>query len=200
MKATITESKQKKSAFFLLLLISLVLYFSFGFYHIAKFETADEHYWMYDPVAGRIHDYWNAISIGDWAHTRINDKPGIMLAYISGIGIYFEDGLNNRVYHSGNYESAFTSAETEKINLAFRIPLLIFNGFFTLFIFWAIKRLTKNTWLALVTATLILLNPIIIGVSQIINPDSLLWIFSFSALLSFLNYLKYHKKSDAFFC
>jgi len=184
----------------LLILISLCLYFSFGFYHITKFETADEHFWMYDPTDGRIHDYWNALSKKDWLATRINDKPGIMLAYISGIGIFFEDELHKRIVEPADYESIFSSAETEKINLAFRLPLLIFNGIFSLFFFWAIKRLTRNKWLAITMVILILLNPIIIGVSQIINPDSLLWIFSFASLISLLNYLEYEKKQDAGLC
>ena len=192
--------KQLKSKFLLLLLIPLSLYFAFGVYHITKFETADEHYWIYDPTAGRIHDYWNAIAKNDWLSTRINDKPGVMLAYVSGIGILFEDNLHKRTIEPADYQSNFTSAETERINLAFRLPLLIFNGLFSLFLFWAIKRLTENRWLALTAVTLILLNPIIIGVSQIINPDSLLWIFSFSALISLLNYLKYRGKKDAILC
>jgi 4-amino-4-deoxy-L-arabinose transferase-like glycosyltransferase len=200
MSATQIKKKWMPSKFLLLLLISLSLYFSFGFYHIAKFETADEHYWLYDPVEGRIHDYWNAIGKRDWFSTRINDKPGVMLAHVSGIGILLEDNLHKRAIEPADYQSAFSSAETERINFAFRAPLLIFNGLFSLFLFWLIKRLTENRWLALMAVTLILLNPIIIGVSQIINPDSLLWIFSFSALLSLLTYLKYRKKIDVALC
>jgi hypothetical protein len=191
------KKKWMPSKFLLLLLIPLSLYFSFGFYHIAKFETADEHYWIYEPVEGRIHDYWNALSRRDWFSTRINDKPGVMLAYVSGIGILLEDNLHKRAIEPANYQSAFSSLETERINLAFRAPLLIFNGLFALLLFWLIKRLTENRWLALMAVTLILLNPIIIGVSQIVNPDSLLWIFSFSSLLALLNYLKYRTKKDA---
>ncbi|MFA5961648.1 MAG: glycosyltransferase family 39 protein [Parcubacteria group bacterium] len=194
------KSKRQTGAIILILLISLGLYLSFGLYHISKFETADEHYWIYDSTAGRIHDYWKAIATKNWLGTRINDKPGVMLAYVSGIGIFFEDGLNKRPDDSPDYQSAFSSVETEKINRAFRVPLLIFNGLFSLFIFWAVKRLTKNKWLALTATTLILLNPVIIGVSQIINPDALLWVFSFSALISLLNYLEYGKKIDAFLC
>ena len=199
-KDVLLEKIKKSGLIAIFFLVSLSLYFAFGFHHLAKFETADEHYWMYSPTAGRIHDYWNAIAMKDWSRTRINDKPGVMLAYVSGIGIYFENGLNNRVIAPGNYTSAFSSAETEKINLSFRIPLLIFNGLFSLFLFWAIRRLTKSKWLAITAVSFILLNPIIIGVSQIINPDSLLWIFSFSALISFLNYLKYRKLSDIILC
>jgi hypothetical protein len=200
LKKFTSEKIRKARGVIALLCISLGLYFSFGFYHISKFETADEHFWIYDATAGRIHDYWSAVARKDWPSTRINDKPGVMLAYVSGIGILFENNLQNRIVEPGKYLSAFTSAETEKINLAFRLPLLIFNGLFSLFVFWAIKRLTENSWLALTTVTLILLNPIIIGVSQIINPDSLLWIFSFSSLISLLNYLKFGNKRDAVLC
>jgi 4-amino-4-deoxy-L-arabinose transferase-like glycosyltransferase len=191
----------KKSALVIILFfISLALYFSFGFYHITQFETADEHYWIYDPTTGRIHDYWDAISSKNWLGTRINDKPGVMLAYISGVGILFEDNLHKRHIKPTDRQNAFSSSETEKINMAFRVPILIFNGLFSLFLLWAIKRLTKNKWLALTAMILILLNPIIIGISQIVNPDSLLWVFSFSSLISLLNYLKYREKKDAILC
>ncbi|HDZ85159.1 MAG TPA: hypothetical protein ENH35_01240, partial [Candidatus Moranbacteria bacterium] len=73
------EIKRKKTSlpvkFFLAL--SLIIYFLFGFNHLTESVTSDEHYWVYD----RVPEYWEAISNQKWKKTRVNDKPGITLAY-----------------------------------------------------------------------------------------------------------------------
>lgn len=191
------SGKLKKYKFYLLLLIPLAVYFSFGLQHLAKFETADEHLWMYDPVDGRIHAYWRAIETHNWTQTRINDKPGITLAYISGIGMLFEKNAADRVVEYGSHYRVYNPDKAEEINWLFRLPILIFNGLFSFFFLWALKRLTGNGWLALLASSLILLSPIIVGISQIINPDSLMWVFSTAAILSFLIFLKEAKKKFA---
>ena len=72
-----------------LLLVPLFCFFFFGLIHLTKFETVDEHYWIYSnrtPINywqynnGRIQQYWSALFSQNWAKTRINDKPGITLA------------------------------------------------------------------------------------------------------------------------
>ena len=82
--------KKKKDWSILLLLFiifPLVAYLWLGFQNLTKFETADEHLWINNPYEGRIHQYWDAMSQKDWSQTRINDKPGVSLAYISGLGL-----------------------------------------------------------------------------------------------------------------
>ena len=59
MDSSSQEKTKKQWSFAWLILIPLCVYFYFGLSHLAQFETADEHYWIYDPVEGRIHDYSN---------------------------------------------------------------------------------------------------------------------------------------------
>lgn len=188
-----------------LLFIPLIIYFSFGLNHLTKFETADEHYWIYsnnnnnnywDSNNGRIEQYWNALLTGNWIKTRINDKPGITLAYVSGIGSWLRTNLEKEIV-SGAVAPMSKIDKAEKINFYFRFPLLIFSGLFSLIFFFLIKKLTSNGWIALVSATLILLSPILLGISQIINPDSLLWVFSFAAILTYLIHLKENSRGYA---
>lgn len=189
--------KDKRIGYYLLLLvIPLIIYFSFGFYHLSKFETADEHFWLYDSIEGRIHDYWRAVSSHNWKATRINDKPGITLAYVSGLGILMEKNQENRLDAPGEFYQTYNPAITEQINFSFRLPQLIFIGLFSFFFFWIIRKLTKNGWLSLLSVSLLLLNPILLGISQIINPDALLWVFSFSSLICFLVYIRDEKRID----
>ncbi|MFA6383032.1 MAG: glycosyltransferase family 39 protein [Parcubacteria group bacterium] len=188
----------KRNKFWALLLLPLAIYFYFGLQHLAQFETADEHYWIYsntnnnnywDNNNGRIEQYWSALASGNWKKTRINDKPGITLAYVSGIGSWLKTNLEKGIV-SGAIAPMSKIDKAERINFYFRFPLLIFNGLFSLVLFFLVKKLTKNDWIALITATLILLSPILLGISQIINPDSLLWVFSFAAILTYLIHLK----------
>lgn len=179
-----------KYKFILLLLIPLALYFAFGSYHLTKFETADEHYWYGNPIDGRIHDYWRAIANFDLMRTRINDKPGITLAWVSGLGMLTEGNPEERVIERGSFYRVFDPKRSEEINLAFRLPLFIFNGLFIFYFFWVIRKLTENDWIALLASTLILLNPILLGISRIVNPDSMLWVFSAASILSFMLYLR----------
>lgn len=182
----------------LLLAVPLFFYFLFGINHLAKFETTDEHYWMYsnynnndywDNDDGRIHQYWEALFSGNWKRTRINDKPGITVAYVSGIGSWLKTNLDKNI-EKGIAPTLSKSDKAQIINLYFRLPILIFNGLFSLFLFYLIRKLARDGWIALLATTFILLSPIIVGISQIVNPDALLWEFGFAALLSFLIYLR----------
>ncbi|HBP00680.1 MAG: hypothetical protein UY41_C0031G0019 [Candidatus Moranbacteria bacterium GW2011_GWE1_49_15] len=174
-----------------LLVFSLIVYFVFGFIHLTKFISADEHFWLPNSGTERIQDYWNAIAEGKWKNTRINDKPGITLAYTSGLALLFEDDLESQIVYDEKKGSVkiFDPEKTESINFSFRLPILLISGFFSLFFFWIIRKLTGNEWTALFSATLILLSPILLGMSQIVNPDSLFWIFSVSSMLSFFGFL-----------
>jgi 4-amino-4-deoxy-L-arabinose transferase-like glycosyltransferase len=186
-------------------ILPLVLFFSFGYFHLTKFETADEHYWLYSNTVqgnywqmnnGRIHQYWEAISNGNLAETRINDKPGIMLAYVSGIGAYLKTNLDAAVL-SGKHAPMNKIDKAELVNLYFRLPQLIFLGLFSLLIFYLLRKLFENKWIAIFSTSFILLSPALIGISQIINPDSLLWAFGFAAILSYFIHLKSKSKKYA---
>lgn len=181
---------KKKYQIKFLLLVVLAVYFFFGFTHLTKFVSFDEHYWLYNSDNDRIHQYWKAIAEGDWEKTRINDKPGITLAYTSGLALLFDNNIvDEHVIFTDKTVKIFDPQKTEKINFLFRLPILLTTGFFIFYFFWIIKKITKNEWLALLAVALIYLSPVIIGISQIVNPDSLFWIFAFAAMLTFAAWL-----------
>lgn len=185
-------------AFFLA--IAFVAYLSFGLYHLTKFETADERYWMYeDPENGRIHAYWEAIGEGDWKGTYINDKPGVALAYVSGSALFFKNSPAENLFSKKSFERVYSPQEIERVHFLFRFPLLLFNGLFCFLLFWFIWKFTENQWIALWSTIFILLSPILLGISQIVNPDSLLWSFSAGAIFAFLAHLKSKEKKYLFF-
>ncbi len=178
----------KRPAF--LLSIPLLLYFVFSVHHLTKFETADEHFWFNDPAHDRIHQYWTAVSQHNWIATRINDKPGISLVFISGAGLLFERAILNG--------GQVNVQNVERLNFVFRFPQVFFTALAAIYFFWALRRITKKDFLALLAVSFILLSPILIGISQIVNPDSMLWIFSFATVLAFFLYLQEEKKIHLF--
>jgi 4-amino-4-deoxy-L-arabinose transferase-like glycosyltransferase len=180
------------------LLLPLALYLFFAVQHITKFETADEHFWFNDPAHDRIHQYWNAIAQHDWISTRINDKPGVSLALVSGVGILLEKNVQNILPESIVGGSSHSNPQKiEQLNFMFRFPQVLLTFFALLYFFWALRKITKNELLSLFIVGLMALSPILIGISQIVNPDSLLWIFSFAAVLTFFLYLQELKKWQA---
>ncbi len=190
-------TKRMQLTFFLL--VAFLVYLSFGLYHLAKFETADERYWMYeDPENGRIHSYWNAIGDARWKDTYINDKPGVSLAYVSGIALLFKDKPAENLFSRDALQRKYNPQEVDRVHFLFRLPLLIFNGLLCLSFFWLIGKFSENRWIALWSTIFILLSPILLGISQIVNPDSLLWSFSAGAIFSFLSYLKVREKKFIF--
>jgi len=198
-KANVLKAHDWKTSLVLLLLaVPLYFYFSFGQNHLAQFETADEYRWAYNSDS-RIPKYWRAMLSKDWEHTMINDKPGISTAIVSGLGMWYlnEDNLTGRIVTQNDSSTVFNPQASQIINFAFRLPLLAFNGLLSILWYFLIRRLAKNNWLALLACSLILLNPILIGISQIINPDAMLWSTAFTSILAFLLFLKYRKWYDA---
>jgi hypothetical protein len=70
-----------------------------------------------------------------------------------------------------------------------RFPIFIFNSLMLIVFYFFIKKLFDRKT-ALFSVIFIGLSPILIGMSSIINPDSLLWIFVPLSLLAYLIYLK----------
>lgn len=164
----------------------IFLYFFFGIQHIGKFVTADEHYWVYE----RIPQYWNAIEQGKWQKTFINDKPGVTLALVSGIALFSEPHPENHFYENYDRTLVYDVSHTKALYSAFRLPILFVNALLLIYLFWIISRLT-NKFIALWTIVFAALSPILLGISQIINPDALLWSFCAAALLSYYAFLKF---------
>jgi 4-amino-4-deoxy-L-arabinose transferase-like glycosyltransferase len=187
----------KTSLILLLLTVPIYFYLSFGIKHIAQFETADEYRWIYSAES-RIPQYWTAMLASEWKNTRINDKPGITTAIVSGLGLWYVDikNLPARFVQQGENSRIFNPDGTRVINFSFRFPLLVFNGLLAVLWYFILRRLTDSNWLALWTCSLILLSPVLIGISQIVNPDALLWSTAFTSIIAYLAYLKERKLYD----
>ncbi len=172
--------------------LSLALYFAFGLYHLGKFSTADEDLWFADPVTGRIHAYFAAMSAGDWERTRINDKPGVTTALVSGlVGLAVDTHPEGKIKERlSPYVKIYDTEMYERTVFFYRLPILIVNGLLILLMFFLLYRVTDDERLALFAVILISLSPVLLGISQIVNPDATMWSFGFASLLSFLVFLR----------
>ncbi len=195
---------------YLALIVAITIFLSFGLYHLTKFETTDEHFWKYD----RIEKYYAGIKKGftenDWRKTRLNDKPGVPVALISGITVPFgfqphkhEDlETENKYLYSKNKKGegkklydAYHTENTESLNFKLRLPGLLFGAFVMLpLLFWLLLSFSKNIFVTSIGIIAIGANPILIGISQVVNPDTFLWSFSAISLLSFSAYLTRKQK------
>ncbi|TAK94930.1 phospholipid carrier-dependent glycosyltransferase [Patescibacteria group bacterium] len=174
----------------LLLVIAVIIYFAFGLFHLTTFISFDEHYWLYNPENDRIHQYWQAIADRDWEDTRINDKPGVTLAWVSGVALLFEDDAATQVKFTDGNVKIFDPSKTELVNLKYRLPILILVGLSAFYFFWILKKILANEWTALWAVTLMLLSPVLLGMSQIVNPDSLFWIFGAASFFTFVAFVQ----------
>lgn len=187
--------KNSKNIPLVILALSIILFYVFGIYHLAKFETVDEHFWKFE----RIPRYWQAIKTHDLKKTYINDKPGVSVALVSGLGLFFERHPEELRIHDKNQTNndvltLYDWQNTEKINFSLRFPLLFFNGLFLIFFFWIIRKISESDWVAAWSVLFMGTSPVLIGVSQILNPDSLLWTFSAAAIFSYFALLKTAEK------
>ncbi len=175
------------------LTVILTIHFFFGLQHIGSFITADEHYW----VDERIPQYWEAWSEGKWRKTLINDKPGISLALISGPALLLNEKTALRCEEKDGWFSGCDPEKTSALYASFRIPILLLNGVFLVLIFLSI-RVISGPIVAAASAGLMALSPNLLGISQIINPDAILWSSGSTAIFAFLAFLKSGRKPYAF--
>ncbi len=179
----------KKLTVFLVIFTVLATNLFFGFSRLSHYSAVDEPYWIYK----RIPKFWQAVKIKRWRSTNINDKPGITVALISGAGLL---SVNPLPYKSIREEPK-TKQDIKtfaKINFSFRWPIYLASFVFLLLFFWLLKKLLGIP-IALFSLIFIGLSPIILGISLIVNPDSLLWGFLPLTILSYLVYQKEKKKT-----
>jgi len=167
-----------------LLALVVIIQLFFGLPRLTQFSAVDEHLWTYE----RIPQFWNALTEGRFKKTNINDKPGISVALISGFGMLQVDP---KPYESLRVEAktAQDIALIETIHRAFRLPVYVFT-LCMLPVFYFLLRKLFDSSTALFSVIFIYLSPILLGISLIINPDSLLWIFLPLAIVSFLVFQK----------
>lgn len=169
----------------------LGLYIIFTSLHLTQFVTADEHYWLYE----RVPKYWNAW--GDWElrKTFINDKPGVSLAIVTGPALLALPDTSEHCVEQDNRLYDCQVEDTASLLLAFRLPILIANGLILIYIFFLLSRLF-SPWVGLFASIFTALSPVLIGMTQIVNPDALLWSTSAAALFSYLAVLKSGRRQD----
>lgn len=161
-----------------------VLFFSFGYHGLTHFAAVDEPLW----TDGRISKYWHNVEERDWRGTRISDKPGITVALAAGPGMWFVDTRDYKAIRSAG-ELHAKNLDIETLYLAFRLPLLIvITLWLPLFYIFTERLIGRRT--ALLGYAAITLSPVLLGMSKIINPDSLLWLFVPQSLLAYLVFLK----------
>lgn len=176
----ITQIKKQGSATLLILFIALSIFGYFGTKNITNYAGVDEPLWTFD----RIPYFWKNVGEMDWKNTSISDKPGITVVQISGLGLLF----NNPMEYA-QLQNFSPDKDIRIMNLAFRLPLVIFCLLsLILFYIFINKLLGKKT--ALISVILISTSPMLIGMSRIINPDAILWVFAPLTILSYLIFLK----------
>lgn len=173
----------------LILIIDVFL----GIPRLKQFDAVDEPYWTYD----RTPQFWNSIKNRKWKSTNINDKPGITAALISGAGLISVNPLDFKTFRQ-KPKSPDIVQNIEKINFYMRLPIFLVGIFSLLLFFFFIKKLLGET-IALFSVILIGLSPIIFGISLIINPDSLLWIFLPLTIISFMVFQRQYEKKYLYF-
>lgn len=171
---------KKKIIVSAIVLAVLAINLFYGLSRIGRYSAVDEPYWVY----GRISKFWTAVSEHKWHSTNINDKPGVTTAIIAGPGLLTIDPMK---YKSLRQEpkSLETVRAIEKINFSFRLPIYLAGLVFLLLFYFFLKKLF-GTAIALFATIFIGLSPVILGISLIINPDSLLWGFLPLTVLAYL--------------
>lgn len=182
------KSKEKKWIAGIMLAAIIILNLSFGSYHLAEFAAVDEPLWTFN----RIPKFWNNVKEREFYKTMVSDKPGITVAILSGIGLNWTNTKEFQLTDGQDKEN-FTIPGIKKMNFAMRFPILLFNAILLIPLYFFIKRLSKK-FTAAISLVLIGLSPILLGMSTIINPDSLLWSISTLCFLGFLIYLKNQEK------
>lgn len=162
----------------LFLIVICFTFLGFSLHHLGQFMSTDEPKW----ADTRVPQLYEALRGGDWAKTYINDKPGILPALLSGPVNLF---LDHATYKTN-------PLEYEHYLFWWRFPILLFN-FFMLFLIYKFSKKLLNKDHALLVTILIALNPILIGVGQIVNPDATLWSLSILSFLTFFLCLKTNK-------
>lgn len=180
-KITVKKWFAKQGISTLITLFTIVVIFGFfGSWRISQFAAVDEPLWTFD----RIPSYWKNVKQLNWSNTNISDKPGITVALVSGIGLL---DVNPKQYDPKIPGSK--DLNIQEMNSALRLPILLFATLMLPVFYFLLERLL-GIRTALLSTAFIGLSPILLGMSRIINPDALLWVFAPLSLISFLIYQK----------
>ncbi|NTW14897.1 MAG: phospholipid carrier-dependent glycosyltransferase [Candidatus Moranbacteria bacterium] len=146
---------------------------------LGRFAAVDEALWLY----GRIPKYWNALGSFEPSKTSISDKPGISVALATGPSLLaVPDPVEWKDYQGESHDIAW-------FFFVFRLPIVVLATILLPLFYYVLERLVRKTE-AMFAFAFIALSPVTIGMTKIINPDSLLWIFVPMSLFSYLAYVK----------
>lgn len=179
-------SSLEKYAAISIVILAMGLNFFFGYHNLGKMSVVDEPLWTFD----RIPNFWRDVDERDWRNTNVSDKPGLTVAAISGIGLFSEPYPKQykKIYwDEQNFN--LNASEMEPFNIAYRLPMLVFSVLILPLFYFLVLRLAGRKS-ALFSVIFIALAPLLIGNSRIINPDSILWIFTSFSILFYLIHLK----------
>lgn len=172
--------KDQSVLYVILLILSMSTFGYFGISHIGNYAGVDEPLWTFD----RIPSFWKNVGQRDWKNTSISDKPGITVAAISGIGLLYTDPLTYK-----NLTRFDDQKDVRDMNRAFRLPLVIFC-LISIFFFYIIIQELLNKHIAIISVIFISTSPMLIGMSRIINPDAILWIFASLTIMTYMIFLQ----------
>ena len=168
--------------YLLLLLLIILISAAFMLHHLGQFISVDEPKWF----ETRIPQLLNSLLNRDWAGTMINDKPGLLPAALS---------LPSFLLFS---PTQLSCNNIEEALFLWRLPIVIFS-MVTLAIIFLLLYAIFDKYYAILSLSFIALNPILVGASQIVNPDATLWSTSFISFLAFFLYLRTNSRRLLYF-
>ena len=187
------QKKEKKNYFAIFILAFFMLVsLGFGSYHLSKFAAVDEPLWTFE----RVPKFWNNVLDGEWKKTMISDKPGITVAIISGIGLNWANPAEFDLIKKPG-EIRYAAGNIEKMNFSLRFPLIFFSVLMLGFFYFFLAKLF-NKHAALLATAFIGFSPLLLGMSRIINPDAVFWIFSVLSLLAYFIFVKNDERKYLF--
>ncbi len=159
----------------LTMVIVLGLVFTFlVLFGISKQALVDEPLWMFNHV----EKYSDKIFSGDLRYSTPHDKPGVPIAILGSSALlkYPNPSELKKGIDSNTYLDLATSM---------RIPIALFICLIFPLFYLVSKQIFNYKTSLLIFASLSL-SPLLIGISRIINPDALIWIFMPLTFLSFM--------------
>ncbi len=159
------------------LLVLFLLFIAIGSSGLGKFFTTDETAWYYNWV----QQYWNAYSSGDFLGTNLTTYPGSLHSFLCGFVNLFLDQNEYLTYD-----------KVETYLFWWRFPILLFNAISLIGIYYLLKKFFSQTQ-SFVAVFLMAFSPYLIGMSRIVNPDSLLWSTSLISILSYIIFVREQK-------
>ncbi len=159
------------------LLLLFLLFIGIGSSGLGKFFTSDETAWYY----GWIQQYGHAYLSGDFAKTNVADYPGALHSLLCGSVNLFLD-----------QKDFITYDKVETYLFWWRFPILLFNGISLIGIYYLLKKFFSQIQ-SFVAVFLIAFSPFLLGMSRIVNSDSLLWSTSLISILAYIIFIRENK-------